>query len=179
MCREGDANAEDVIAAWLHGDSDSDVWKRAEQLEEDENLEQLQAFYRAYYGDDVIKGPLPRCDVCLEPLPDAVARWMCSSCNWDMCIDCAENNQWTSCCVMYDLPPAAGESKAAQEQRRQRHMQREMTCIRELDGGAAACHRARKATQDRERRVRSEQLELCRHSSAPLSSWHDFWDQLE
>jgi hypothetical protein len=123
MCREGDANAEDVIAAWLHGDSDSDVWKRAEQLEEDENLEQLQAFYRAYYGDDVIKGPLPRCDVCLEPLPDAVARWMCSSCNWDMCIDCAENNQWTSCCVMYDLPPAAGESKAAQEQRRQRHMQ--------------------------------------------------------
>jgi hypothetical protein len=139
----------------------------------------MEAFYHALYPDD--KGhTCDTCSDCSEPLPEGLVRWRCASCDWDCCLRCADGRldifHWG---VSYDLPPVTGESKADQQQRKQRHRQREMVCIRELDGDAAARYRARKAAQDRERHVRREQQGLTFSSSAPLASWGDFWDQLE
>ena len=48
--------------------------------------------------------------------------------------------------VQYDLPPANGESEAAQKQRRDMHRRRE-AALRALDGVAAVEHRTLKARQ--------------------------------
>ena len=114
------------------------------------------------------------------PLPDAVVRWQCELCDWDMCVECAEYGPWSSVWVHYDLPPAVGETKADQEQRKQRHKKREEQAIRELDGGAALAFRAQKAAADRERRcvLSDTQTLLARGSSCPLDSWDDFWDHV-
>ena len=79
--------------------------------------------------------------------------------------------------VEYDLPQA-GESKADQEERKQRHKKREEEEIRQLDGSAALAFRVRKAAADRERRMRSDPPRAELFSSCPLATWDHFLDHV-
>jgi hypothetical protein len=142
-----------------------------------------EGFTRAYYGYEIdgdvderdcegLCAPEGWCDVCKERLPSSVVRWRCESCEWDCCLACSDRVRARKIKLLYELPPAAGESKADQHARKQRAIKWEESAIRDLDGGAAAERSARKAAADRERR-RREQSEAWRGG---LASWEDFWD---
>ena len=133
------------MAAWLaHGAappySDRD----------DGTYEHLAKFYNDVYGDtatgdshmaDCRAGPVVSsltaskiCDGCGSDVPDVAVRWRCDACHFDCCLACGTSQQedGLSTAVGYDLPPAAGESHAESERRRQRHRKREEAAIRDL-----------------------------------------------
>jgi len=135
-------STEAVMAAWLaHGISPpySD--------RDDGYYEHLAQFYNDVYGDTatgdsfnfnqpVISSLTASkiCDGCRSDVPDVAVRWRCEVCNVDCCLACGSLQQGDGLgsSVEYDLPPAAGESHAESERRRQRHRKREEAAIRDL-----------------------------------------------
>ena len=202
MCCEGDTDCDAVLAAWNKEPGSEAVWERVavwecvDELMEDiigaaleptrDQCEPMQyflaseGFTRAYYGykidgDEEEREDQAWCDVCKHRLPSSVVRWRCESCEWDCCLECSDCVPRTrKIQLMYELPCAAGESRADQQARKQRTRKWEEEAIRDLDGGAAAEHRARKAAADRERR--RKEREYGEMATAPLDTWDDFLD---
>ena len=136
-------STEAVMAAWLaHGISPpySD--------RDDGYYEHLAQFYNAVYGDTATgdSSNFPNkavvssltasktCAQCKGDVPDVAVRWRCDACDFDCCLACGTSQQedGLSTAVGYDLPPAAGESQAESNRRRERHRKREEAAIRDL-----------------------------------------------
>ena len=148
-----------VMAAWLRHDFESDGWDHvawdlvgrhqvsgavAMGRVPETSYEYLAKFYDDFYGDratlrqdQAIISTLPAsktCDQCGGDVPDVAVRWRCDACDFDCCLACGTSQQedGLSTAVGYDLPPAAGESQAESNRRRERHRKREEAAIRDL-----------------------------------------------
>ena len=60
--------------------------------------------------------------------------------------------------IVYELPPANGESEFESMRRRDRHRRLEEAAIRELDGVAAAEHRAKRCKQRQDERAQEDEV---------------------
>ena len=150
------------MAAWLRHDFESAGW---EDVAGDfptyathgfygTTYVYLAKFYDDFYGDrstlrqdQAIISTLPAsktCNQCGGDVPDVAVRWRCDACDFDLCLACGTSQQedGLSTAVGYDLPPAAGESQAESNRRRERHRKREEAAIRDLHRwcvGGRAC----------------------------------------
>ena len=138
------------MAAWLRHAIESAGWDRVAAEHSNRNdgyYAHLAQRYNDWYGDTAtgdsfnINQPVISsltaskiCDGCRSDVPDVAVRWRCELCNVDCCLACGSLQQGDGLgsSVEYDLPPAAGESHAESERRRQRHRKREEAAIRDL-----------------------------------------------
>ena len=136
-----------TMAAWLRHAIESAGYHEHLASGCDGYPEHLAQFYNAVYGDTATGDSFnvnqavvssltasKTCAQCKGDVPDVAVRWRCDACDFDCCLACGTSQQedGLSTAVGYDLPPAAGESQAESNRRRERHRKREEAAIRDL-----------------------------------------------